>query len=257
MPPLLSPRWLIAHVVVLAIGVACILLGFWQLDRLDQRRTENRVHSTRFQERPLPLPQLVSAAGPDLATLEFRRASFTGTYDTSREILLRSQVHQGRAGFDILTPLVPEQGPAVVVNRGWVPLEFDTAPVAAAAPAPGRLTVEGVIRPSAARTSTSPDDGPATVSRVDVSRLSDRLGLELYPVYLEVIGEGRATDLPVPGPWPDFTDAGPHLSYAIQWFSFAAVGVIGYGFLLRRALRRGSGERGSQGLDDLHPRQPG
>jgi surfeit locus 1 family protein len=237
---------------MLAVGVTCIVLGAWQLDRLEERRTANAVQATRFEQDPIPLPDLVAAAGGDLESLEYRRATFTGTFDQSQEVLVRSQVRDGRAGFDVVTPMVGS-GKTVLVNRGWVPLEFDEAPVAAATPPAESVDVTGVVRPSEPATATSPDDGSgsATVSRIDIPLLEERLGVDLLPVYLEVIGETSATQLPIPAPAPDFGDEGPHLNYAIQWFSFAVVGAVGYGFLLRRAIRTRSAGGGGESGDDL------
>lgn len=237
---------------MLAVGVTCIVLGAWQLDRLEERRTANAVQAARFEQGPIPLPDLVSAAAGDLESLEFRRATYTGTFDPSREVLVRSQVRDGRAGFDVVTPMVGSGG-TVLVNRGWVPLEFDETPVTAATPPAGSVEVTGVVRPSEPARATSPDDGTgsASVSRVDIPLLEERLGVELLPVYLELTGEASATQLPVPAPPPDFSDEGPHLNYAIQWFSFAVVAAVGYGFLLRRAVRARSAGGGGESGDDL------
>lgn len=237
---LLAPRWLIAHVIVLAVCVGCVVAGFWQLSRLEERRIANAVHEARFGQEPLPVVELVGGSGGDVESLEFRRATATGRFLPEEEILVRSQVFGGRAGFDVVTPLALEDGTAVLVNRGWVPLEFDTAPVAAAPPPEGEVTVEAVVRPSQERGALSPADpgGQArTVSRIDLAFLDRIMSPSLLPIYLEESGEPSPTALPVPAPPPDFTDEGPHLSYAIQWFSFAAVGAVGYGFLIRRALR--------------------
>lgn len=242
---------------MLAVGATCIVLGTWQLDRLEERRTTNAVQAARFEQDPIPLPDLVDAAGGDLESLEYRRATFTGTFDPSSEVLVRSQVRDGRAGFDVVTPMVGS-GATALVNRGWVPLEFDQAPVAAAMPPVERVGVMGVVRPSEPATAISPVDGSgsATVSRVDIPLLEERLGVDLLPVYLEVIGEASPTQLPIPAPAPDFSDEGPHLNYAIQWFSFAVVAAVGYGLLLRRAVRaRSAGGEGEPG-DDLDAGEP-
>jgi surfeit locus 1 family protein len=154
--------------------------------------------------------------------------------------LIRSQVHQAVAGFHVITPLVGEDGTAVLVNRGWVPLDADEVPVAAASPPDGTATVTGWVRPGQTRGSLGPTDPEGgrlvTMNRVDIDRIQQQVPYSLEPVYLSAL-EGVEGDLPVPAPAPTFDDEGPHLGYAIQWFSFALIGVVGYIFLLRRAAR--------------------
>lgn len=251
---LLTARWLIGHLIVAMVAITCILLGSWQLDRLEERRLTNSVHASRYAEPPQPLDGLVAAAGDDIDSLDVRRATVTGEFVPREEVLIRSQVLEGIAGFHVVTPLVTGEGRAVAVNRGWVPLEFDTVPVTAAPPPPGTVTVTGLIRLSEGRGALSRDDaGATTLTRVDLELIDGVVTTDLYPVYLELVGRGSPIDLPAALPPPDFAYEGPHLSYAIQWFSFAAVGAVGYGFLLRRALRSRSLRRRRQPVDDLDP----
>jgi surfeit locus 1 family protein len=228
-------------VVVVALAILFINLGFWQLRRLEEVRLENAVGESRFGEEPQDLETLLQAAGGDEESLEFRRATFTGEFRPVDEVLIRSQVHQSVAGFHVITPLVGEDGTAVLVNRGWVPLDADDVPVVAASPPDGTVTVTGWVRPGQTRGSLGPAD-PAdgrlvAMNRVDIDRIQKQVPYELEPVYLSVLGEPEG-ELPVPAPEPTFEDEGPHLGYAIQWFSFALIGVVGYIFLLRRAARR-------------------
>jgi surfeit locus 1 family protein len=204
------------------------------------------VGESRFDETPQDLNALLRASGDDEESLEFRRATFTGEFEPADEVLIRSQVHQAVAGFHVITPLVGEDGTAVLVNRGWVPLDADEVPVLAASPPAGTVTLTGWVRPTQTRGSLGPVD-PATgrlvtLNRVDIERIQDQVSYELEPVYLSVLDQTEG-ELPVPAPGPTFDDEGPHLGYAIQWFSFALIGVVGYFFLLRRATRRsGSGQ---------------
>ena len=102
------------------------------------------------------------AAGDDLDSLDHYRAVATGTFVPESEVLIRSQVYRDVAGFDVITPLLAEDGPAVLVNRGWVPLEMDQVPVAEAPPPTGVVTVEGwLARPRSGRHSgpTDPETG--------------------------------------------------------------------------------------------------
>lgn len=252
---LLTLRWLVGHVFVVAIGVTCLILGFWQLDRLEERQVTNRVHAARFEESPQPIDRLLQLAGDDIDSLEFRRATATGEYHPAEEVLIRSRVRDGIAGFGVITPLVDTDGSAVAVDRGWVPLEFDTVPVSAAPPPDGTITVTGVVRLSEQRGALGRDDSTAeneaSLSRIDLDLIDTMVTAGLQPVYLQELSEGSPIDLPATAPPPDFADEGPHFSYAIQWFSFAVVAAIGYGFLLRRAIRDDSGGGDSQVVDDL------
>jgi surfeit locus 1 family protein len=231
-----QPKWIIATVVVAVLAAVFVRLGIWQLDRLEQRQLQNTIGEQRLGAEPVELSELLDqTAGDDLDSLEYRRAAIVGEYDVSEEVLIRSQVELGRAGFHVITPLVFDEGRAVLVNRGWVPLEMDTPPVDAPAP---RATVEvdGWIHLSENRPSFGPEDPPGDLdvfNRVDVARIGDQLPYAVAPVFLVATGEGSG-ELPITVDPPDFGNEGPHLAYAIQWFGFAAVGVIGFYFLLRR-----------------------
>ena len=227
--------------VVVALAILFISLGFWQLRRLDERQLQNTVGESRFEDEPVDLGLLLDASGEEQDTLEFRRAAATGEFQPDDEVLIRSQVHQGVAGFHVITPLLGEGGTAVLVNRGWVPLDADQVPVTAAPPPEGTVTVTGWVRPTQARGALGPSDPEegrlVTMSRVDIDRIQQQVPYELEPVYLSLLDDLEG-DLPVVAQPPSFADEGPHLAYAIQWFSFALIGLVGYFFLIRRAARR-------------------
>jgi surfeit locus 1 family protein len=234
---------MIAHVVVLVLAVVFVSLGMWQLRRLDERRLENAVGESRYKAEPVDALVLVTAAGEDLDSLDHYRATATGTFLPEQEVLIRSQVYRDVAGFDVITPLLTEDGTAVLVNRGWVPLELDQVPVAQAPPPSGVVTVEGWLAPTQERKALGPAD-PATgqlttLNRVDIDRIQEQVPYPLLPMYLIELGE-QGSDLPVPLTEPTFDDEGPHLAYAVQWFSFLAIGLIGYGFLIRKTLQGSS-----------------
>jgi surfeit locus 1 family protein len=119
---------------------------------------------------------------------------------------------------------------------------MDSPPVAAPPPG-GEVEVGGWLRPGQSRPGVGPVDQPGSkvLSRVDIDLISQQLGYDLAPVFMVAIDGGEG-GLPIPAPPPAFEDEGPHLAYAVQWFAFAAIGLIGYGFLVRRrALGSASG----------------
>jgi surfeit locus 1 family protein len=236
----LTPRWIAAHVVVVVIAIVFINLGFWQLRRLDERRLENAVAESRYTAPPGDLGALLAAAGDDLESLRYRRTVVTGAYDVEHELLTRNQVYREQAGFHVVTPLAVDGG-AVLVNRGWVPLALDSPPVEQAAPEQGEVTVTGWVNPTQTRPAlgpTDPADGVLEVmNRINIDRIQDQVPYDLAPVYVVLEGE-EGSELPVPLPPPEFEDEGSHLAYAVQWFGFTLIGVVGYGFLIRKSLGR-------------------
>lgn len=210
-----------------------VYLGFWQLDRLQQKIEENAVATARLAIPAEPLAALLAELNDHPSELEYRRATVDGFWMTAEEVLVRSQVHQGTAGFHVITPLEYD-GKAVLVNRGWVPLTLDQTPIADASPSDG--TVEGWIHLTQTRGLFGPEDasGAQTAfSRVDVARIQQEVSLTLDDVYLvqtNSAGEGLPFEVDI----PDFADEGPHLAYAIQWFGFALIAVVGFVALIRK-----------------------
>ena len=242
---LMTPRWALASLFVLVLGLVFVNLGFWQLRRGEERALDNTVMSARLSDQAMTLDDLLSAIGNDPTSLEYRKVEVTGRYHPELEFLIRNQTSaQGVAGFHAITPLEYGVDRFVLVNRGWVPLEMDEPPVGATPPG-GEVLVTGVIRMTQVRPPVGPvePEGKLTIaSRVDLDRISQQLPGQLAPVWIQSTVETLL--LPVPVPVPAFDDAGPHVLYAIQWFSFAVIGVVGYGFLVReQALGRGRMKR--------------
>jgi surfeit locus 1 family protein len=160
--------------------------------------------------------------------------------------VLRSQKSaSGVDGVHLLTPLrIAGSDAAVIVDRGWLP--SSQRGDALAAYAVGReVTLEGVARAPQSRPDSplAPRDLPlpgesriAAWVRVDVAALQAQVDAPLLPLYVEQLPDGGAT-LPRPRD-PAALDEGPHLSYALQWFAFAAMLAVVYAALMRQELRR-------------------
>jgi cytochrome oxidase assembly protein ShyY1 len=223
--------------VLLALVVAgvCVKLGLWQLDRLHGRRDINARIRVGLAQPARPLRELL--ADHPATALGFRQVSVTGTYDTADEVILYGRTLAGENGNHVLTPLRPSDGgPLIVVDRGWVPFEMDTPPIGAAIPPSGEVTVTGALFPpdgSGGDALTSP-----TVSRVDLTQLASTYGEDVFPMYVLLAEQTppQPDDLPKPAPLPELTE-GPHLSYALQWFAFATIALVGLVVLVRRDLK--------------------
>lgn len=236
-PPI---RRIVLFVVAVGVAAVCVRLGIWQLDRLDQRRALNDSIEAGLAEPPVPLEELLNGSGP-MGDLAYRRVTASGTYDANDELLLYGRALDGSPGDHVLTPLVRDDGPDVLVDRGWVPHEPDRgAPVGPPAAAPeGRVQVEGVLLPSEEGSAFPDPEAAATLVRsVNLSEIRERSPDLLSPAYLLLQTQvpAQAEGQPAPASVPEPTE-GPHLSYAIQWFSFATIALVGYGVLLRRDRR--------------------
>jgi cytochrome oxidase assembly protein ShyY1 len=242
----LRPRWLVGHVLVVALVATFVSLGLWQLRRHDDRRERNAEIAARAEVPTAPVEEVVppGAGIDDVEALRFRRVVLVGTYDTGGEVLIRPRSQDGVSGWDVVTPLVLRDGRAVLVDRGFAPLAPEPSTArAAAVPPSGPVTVTGLVLPSQVRRGigpTDPEDGTlAELARVDIARIQQQYGRELLPVHVQLETQDPPQgerQLPQVLPTPA-TDDGPHLSYAVQWFLFAGVGLIGWPVLLQRTGR--------------------
>lgn len=216
-------------VVALIVAAVCVRLGFWQLGRLHGRQQVNAMLAARAAQPPVTLP------GGDPSALAYARVAATGAYDPDHEVVLGQRSLDGIAGNHVLTPLVLDDGTAVLVDRGWVPLDVDTPPVPGAAAAPGgTVHVEGLALPPDAISDPPPSPAPSITTRIDLG-IAD-LPYRLLPVYVLLAGQDPAQATPVPAT-PPTLDEGSHRSYAFQWFAFATIAIGGCVVLLARERR--------------------
>lgn len=234
----LAPRWLGFHLLVVA-GVALMTwLGFWQLNRLDERREFNTTVAARTEQRPLPLADALAQA--DTGTdLEWATVFAQGRWLVDDEVLVINRSQGGVAGRNVVTPFETVEGTVIAVTRGFITLAQDPPP-----PPGDTARVRGLLRPSEPRGFGGVSD-PASGRLQELQRLDlDRLAAQLPPdvasrlvawsLSLEVSDPAQPAVL-VPVPRPELSE-GPHLSYAVQWFVFAICVAIGWVVAMRRSI---------------------
>ena len=236
------PVWLLGHLVALVAVVGFSLLGMWQLDRHSARSRFDAVLDERIEAEPVALETLLPLADPE--QIEFLPVEATGTYLTAGEVVLQARSLGGISGHEVLTPLQLGDGSVVIVDRGWVEIDAGEPPVAGAEPPAGEVTVTGWLRATQVRRNVGPTDPPtgvlARISRVDIGRLASQIETQLQPMWLQLASQ----EPPQPGAYPRLVpppapgEGPPHLSYAVQWFAFAAVVLVGYPILLTRTATR-------------------
>lgn len=241
---LFSRRWIVSTILVLAAMTVMARLGVWQLDRLEQRRAFNaRVIAQTGQ------PLLVlsgEALDADLANMEYRAVVVEGVYDHSQEVALRNQAWGNDIGVHLLTPLIIDGSDrAVLVDRGWVPVEDFTNTDWSQYAEPGKVRVSGMIRASSSRPdwgsrtdpTPSPGEGPLKLWYfANVAQIAEQVSVPLLPVYIQQEPVTNNADLSLPFralPELDITE-GPHMGYALQWFTFATILGVGYLFYVRK-----------------------
>jgi surfeit locus 1 family protein len=243
MVKLLFQGWrLLFTIMVIVAAAVCCRLGFWQIDRLEQRQAKNALINTRMAAEAVPL----TALSGDLSELEYRRVTVTGVYDHSQEVILRPRSLDGATGGHIITPLLLQDSDQVVmVDRGWLPLSYADPEIRVEYEEPGLITVEAIVRLSESGLS-GPDEVKIPEGqtrrdkwfRVDIDSLRDQTGYgdRLLPVFIEQQPDENAPFLPRRVATTDLGE-GSHLSYVFQWFSFALVLVVGYPVLLYQQMK--------------------
>lgn len=246
----MKPLTILFTVISLVLAALFVRLGFWQLDRLGERRQHNQLLRARLSAPALPVASL--RGHPD--SLRYRRASLTAPADYGRELLVANRTRNGSPGVWLVTPAVmPGMDTAILVARGWVYAADGSSADRERWREGDTLTVSGYldVLPPPASTADSLLGRPGTVTRLDRDRIAARLGRPVWPLYLVATGDAAAqtADRAARFTLPDLDD-GPHRSYAIQWFSFAAIAVIGATMVIlgdRRA-RRGEPHGGPRSV---------
>jgi surfeit locus 1 family protein len=226
----MSRRSIVAAVLALVLAALFARLGVWQLHRLAERRAFNARFEERLSAPPLSLAELPA----DTALARYRRARVTGTFDFDHQIVITARSRQGAPGVYIMTPLRPDGGgPAVIVNRGWVYSPDASSIVLAQWHEPEHATVEGYVDVIPDHVSSDPRSvsNPMAWRELDRTRLAEVLPYPVEPVLIVELAHGaRPPGAPTRMALPAL-DEGPHKSYAIQWFTFAAIALYGVGYL--------------------------
>lgn len=249
----IAPKRTLATLVVLAALLAIfVAAGRWQLRRADERRAIGQQISAASSHAPLQL----QAGTPPAEFIKWRSALASGTWVNAATVLVENRSFEGRPGLWVATPLLLDAGSrsAVVVLRGWIPSPIGPEARLQAIPAPtAPVTLQGTMTDQVPRLFElwslehrhagkmparlpAPGQEPPRVQNIDLAAYAQASGLKLLPVVVEQTsddGSGFVRQWPQPS-----QDANQNISYAMQWFSFAAIAAIAWLVTLARALRR-------------------
>jgi surfeit locus 1 family protein len=186
----------------------------------------------------------------DIGAMEWRSVQFVGEYDFENQVALRNQYHGEQYGYHLLTPLLsnPSTGSgqtpmAVLVDRGWIPAEGNSTPADwRKYDEAGEVKVTGQIRlgygkPAFGGVADALPEGGSRLeiwNNANVEKISTQLPYPILPVYIQVNADASDAEPPIPfQPDIELTE-GPHFGYALQWFTFATILLVGYPFFIRK-----------------------
>ncbi len=220
-----------------------LYLGYWQLQRAEEKRVLQAEYDTRASgpavqvERRLQRPE----------DLQFYRVVAKGQFETGHQILIDNRVHQGRAGYHVITPLrLQDSDVRLLVNRGWIAVGPDRNQLPEFETPGGSLQITGVATVPAEKyfTLAQPEPGWRRVwQNMDMARYTAAVPFPVQPVVVlldPASAGGFARD------WSRL-DAGisVHQGYAFQWFMLAAALSTIYLFMGLR--RSGAARREEEG----------
>jgi surfeit locus 1 family protein len=218
----LRRRDVIAAVIALAVAALCVRLGIWQLARLEVRRARNAEILAARHQPPLEL------RGRHVTADEAhdRRIHARGTYDWTQERVWPGRTWEGAPGVALLTPLRLPDSSVVFVDRGFVPSPDARHVNQATWREPDTADVVGLGLAA-----------PRDRGDVNPAALADSLPYPVLPFVVQLVPTDSRGTGPTPLRWRAIApDNGPHLSYAIQWFSFAVIVLVGTTLLLKKQM---------------------
>jgi surfeit locus 1 family protein len=158
-------------------------------------------------------------------------------------VALRNQVWNDQIGVHLLTPLIVDgTQQAVIIDRGWIPQDSYLTGDWTDYAEPGEVSVVGVIRLPQSQpdlggmTDPIPTTGERLVSwnLANIPQITKQIPYSVLPIYIQQAPDGTRTQLPYRSISIPELSEGSHMSYAIQWFTFALILAVGYPVLVRK-----------------------
>jgi cytochrome oxidase assembly protein ShyY1 len=254
---LLTRRWILLSLLMIALMLVMGRLGLWQFHRYQQTKSSNHRISLAVHAQPVPIGSLTRPGATVPGDLRYRPVTATGRFDPAHQFVVRRRTNaDGDIGYFLITPLVTTDGDAVLVNRGWVaPNSADGAAFPAVPRTPtGTVTLRGRLQPDeTSRLSGIRDVGGLPARQymlISGKQQAKRMPEPVVGGYLELVGSTppltraeSAELVAAPNSNSQTTsDAaivgqGVHLPYAIQWWLFALMLPVGWWVLLRQDIK--------------------
>lgn len=211
--------------MALAVATGCIQLGNWQHAKADRKLAAQHLLDARGGDTPVS----IGAAPVDAEALRSRPVTVRGQFETDRQFLVDNRIHREQAGYHVLTPLrIDGSDTRVLVNRGWIPANARHDDIPQVATPAGPVTLSGTAVVPGTRFFTladAPQAGWQPVwQNLDLARFAGSAPYPLQPVVVQLAPDAPAGFV---RDWPRPDERFErHLSYALQWYGFAASAVL-------------------------------
>ncbi|KQO93811.1 SURF1 family cytochrome oxidase biogenesis protein [Leifsonia sp. Leaf264] len=233
-----SRRWIGYLALIIVFALVCVSLGFWQIARRGEALAEIDRIETNWNADPVPLADALPQLDSFEDSQKYLPVTMTGVYLTDDQRLARNRPRDQSPGFEVLTPLQLADGTVFIVDRGWLPTgSRQDAPDEIPEAPSGEVTVVARLKagePHIAGRSASGNE----VATIELNDMAEIVGESTYTgAYGLMDSETPATATRPAAAEKPALDEGPHLSYAFQWFVFALLGFIGFGWAVRNEYR--------------------
>ncbi|MBS3797201.1 SURF1 family protein [Pseudoalteromonas sp. BDTF-M6] len=213
--------------VILAVTV-CTRLGFWQLERAEQKQERQQLLDSWSAQGVMPLTKALRHIESEDAT--GLQVGFDAKLQ--REYwLLDNQVYQGRVGYDLLVlALPPGSSHWLLVNLGFVPAPSARSELPAIE-LPEQLTLtqalvkEGTLAQFTLSDARAEQGWPKRIQQIAITQMSEQTRKPIHPfmVYAQHRVEGIGA---IPHYQPVTMSADKHRAYAWQWFLIALAALV-------------------------------
>ena len=226
-------RWVALAVFLILLSLLFVRLGEWQLARLEQTREQNRAV---LQNRNQPVVEHSAAMGEPITEDEqWQRVSLVGSY-TGEQYQVRYRNHDG-PGIEVAAIFETTNGDAVVVDRGFIPKQQGQPDTEVLPPVPGpEVEIIAYLRRDERGKSNAITPRDFKVRLINSAALGESLGRDLLPGYVSVITSTPENGDALQPIVPTEDSEGNHFSYALQWFAFGGIALVGIIVLIRSDL---------------------
>lgn len=220
---------IIPTIITLLVLPVLLNLGFWQLDRAEEKREIIKLFKKQNEAGPL----LITGEKKINKNLNYRDSKVEGHYVSEKLIFIDNKIHQGKSGVYVLTPFkIKNSEYSILINRGWVAMAADRSSLPKIKTDRRALSLTGKIKILTEKPFTvgeqfqSNQGWPALMQWINVAEIEKKSQLKLLP-YIFLLDNDAQTGF-VRNWKPVILLPEKSTSYAVQWFSLALALLVIY-----------------------------